>query len=298
MEALFKMGFLEKSNSVNSSEHKRQRTKNILALLIVCCLISIFILIQNNCLTVSYYEYNSDYVNETINIVQLSDLHGKNFGTNQSKLIDEVEKLSPDLIFFTGDLIDANRYDDTYSLILMEGLANIAPVYYVTGNHEYGSGNIEYLEAQLKKNGINILSNRNEQIVVNGNSINLIGIGDPTFIKSSYSNSEVVDALLSEILVSSGSLNILLTHRPELLDIYSGHSIDLVFSGHAHGGQFRMPLVGGLYAPNQGFLPKYSSGVHSLDKTAMIVNRGLGNSTVPLRLFNRPEIVSLIISPN
>ncbi len=256
---------------------------------------------QNNSLVTTEYNFSSDNIPESFHgykIVQLSDLHSKSFGDHQSKLVETVENESPDLILFTGDLVDSKRYDEENSLMLMEKLVEIAPVYFVTGNHEWWSRKYDSLEVELKNIGVRVLRNTVEEISNGKDKIQIIGIDDPAKASGYYTEQEIVEELIlnsiQQVEVDNG-FEILLSHRPELLSLYSQFQIDMVFSGHAHGGQFGIPMIGGLVAPNQGLFPEYYSGKYILEDTTMIVNRGLGNSIIPLRLFNRPEIVVLTL---
>lgn len=201
-----------------------------------------------------------------------------------------VEK--PDLIVFTGDLIDSRRYNEKPSLTLIEQLVDLAPVYYVTGNHEWKSGKYEALEEKLKKLGVHILKNETITITNGSDEIYITGLDDPTF-SNENSESEIMEQFLTEAARNfhPNQFHILLSHRPELFPLYAEYGFDLVFSGHAHGGQFRLPFIGGLVAPNQGLFPKYTADDHHIGQTTMIVSRGLGNSIIPVRIFNRPEIV-------
>ena len=276
---------------------KKKTIKRWLFLLIGLALLLYFFHFQNNSIVTSEYTISSDKVPHNFNgfkIVQLSDLHSKSFGNDQSDLVNKVKKSQADLILFTGDLVDSNRYNEESSLILMEKLVEIAPVYYVTGNHEWWSGQFNTLEDQLKNIGVHVMRNTSEEITIETDSIQIIGMDDPANGKESDGErSKIEENIVKSIekIKEEDDFQILLSHRPELLSLYSEYEFDVVFSGHAHGGQFRLPFVGGLIAPDQGLFPKYTSGTYKLDNTTMIVNRGLGNSIIPLRIFNTPEIV-------
>jgi uncharacterized protein len=276
---------------------KKKSKKRWFYYLLGLVLLIYFFYFENNSIETTEYNYSSKKIPKSFNgykIVQLSDLHSKSFGDNQNVLINKVEKAKPDLIVFTGDLVDSKRYNERNSLLLMEKLVKIAPVYYVTGNHEWWSGRFNSLEVKIKNTGVHVMRNTVAELK-NGNSrIHLLGIDDPAKIKDSYTEQSITEEALRNISKKAeddGNINILLSHRPELISLYSKFKIDLVFSGHAHGGQFRIPFVGGLIAPDQGLFPKYTSGKYMKENTTMIVNRGLGNSIIPIRVFNRPEIV-------
>lgn len=265
-------------------------------------LLVLFIYWQNNGIGTTVIKFTNPKIHEGIHgftIVQISDLHNKSFGKEQLRLLKKIEKKAPDIIVVTGDLIDSSQTNISVSMTFIRGALKIAPVYYVTGNHESWSGIYPELSNQLAEAGVMIMDNNNVQIKESGNVIELIGLADPAFNQANNikaANRLIFREQLSKLTEKTGdSLTILLSHRPEYFDVYAESSIDLVFSGHAHGGQFRLPFVGGLVAPDQGFFPKLTSGSHTLDGTTMIVSRGLGNSIIPLRLFNRPELIVVIL---
>ncbi|WP_046175691.1 metallophosphoesterase [Domibacillus indicus] len=250
-------------------------------------MVLVFSYVQNSVLSITAISIKSADIPAEFDgyrIVQLSDLHSKRFGSRQQRLAEKVKAEQPDVIFFTGDLIDRRKNDEEAGYQLMEEMVKIAPVYFVTGNHEWQV--FVEKEQRLRELGVTVL--RNESVTLQrGNSrISLIGIDDPLM-------TEPDDALFMarQTLENPGQYTILLSHRPELFAFYAEQGIDLTFTGHAHGGQIRIPFVGGLYAPGQGFFPKYTGGSHAIGESTMIVNRGLGNSGVPQRIFNRPEIV-------
>ncbi|MDQ0233242.1 metallophosphoesterase [Metabacillus malikii] len=281
---------------------KTKNKKKWLYVLIGIALLIFFCHFQNNSIVISEYTIGSDKIPESFDkykIVQLSDLHSKSFGNDQSKLVKKVSKIEPDSIVFTGDLIDSDRYDEKSSLVLMERLVQIAPVYYVTGNHEWWSGNFDTLQDKLTGIGVQVMRNTTEEITIGTDQIIMIGIDDPAYLGESYEERDKTEENIKHSIGENegeDNFQILLSHRPELFSLYDEYGFDLVFSGHAHGGQFRIPYLGGLIAPNQGFFPKYTSGMHKSDRTTMIVNRGLGNSIIPIRVFNRPEIVVVTLS--
>jgi len=254
--------------------------------------IILFCVWQNNDLTVTRYDISSEKLSQDFDgyrIVQISDLHNKRFGSNQKRLLSTIEKEAPDMIVVTGDLLDSNRTDIPIAMEFIEGAVNLAPVYYVTGNHE------NWLEASVKKElieklkqaGVTVLENERVEIVSGDASFGLIGLrnenlGDNTLKQLMADEENEVEAELFELL---------LAHEPQYLEHYALASVDLVLSGHAHGGQFRIPFVGGVVAPDQGIFPEYTSGSHTSGETTMIISRGLGNSIIPVRIFNRPEIV-------
>lgn len=255
-----------------------------------------FCIWQNNSIVIK----NSKYINAKIpnsfkdfTIAHVSDLHNKEFGKNQVKLLNKLKSVSPDIIVITGDLIDRRKFDLDIAITFIKGAVEIAPVYYVPGNHEAWSGKYASIKEKLMANGVIVLDNTAFELKKGDDSIQILGLSDPDFLTSDYldgtDNREILKQL--KIWSSSESFKILLSHRPELFNLYFENNMDLIFTGHAHGGQFRIPGIGGLVAPDQGFFPKYASGSYNKGMSTMFVSRGLGNSIIPIRIFNRPEIV-------
>ncbi len=247
----------------------------------------------NNSLTVSRYTVVNGKIPESFDgfkIVQLSDVHNKDFG---GRLSEKVKSLSPDIIAVTGDLIDSRRTDISVAEKLIEELKSIAPIYYITGNHESRIENYPELREMLEKHGVEVLDGKTVEIERGGEKITVTGIDDTTTFGSAVlgENQILFTRKLGELAQNRGGFGILLSHRPELIDIYAEHGFDLAFTGHAHGGQIRLPFVGGVLTPNQGFFPEYDAGEFRKDSLTMIVSRGLGNSLFPFRIGNRPDIV-------
>ena len=225
-------------------------------------------------------------------IAQVSDLHNAEFGDGNQRLLDMLREAEPDMIAITGDLIDSRKTNIAVALAFAEEAVRIAPCYYVSGNHEARVPEYRELKAGLEAAGVTVLDDARVEIEISGKSITIIGVNDPSFLADYLtSDAAVMDRKLSELSSEDASFTILLSHRPELFDTYAAHEMDLVLTGHAHGGQFRLPLIGGLIAPNQGLFPKYDDGLYSEGNTNMIVSRGLGNSIIPFRFNNRPEVV-------
>ena len=227
-------------------------------------------------------------------IAQVSDLHNAEFGKNNAELLKLLSESKPDIIVITGDLIDANHTDVGIALGFAQESVRIAPTYYVTGNHEVASQQYDTLKAGLEEAGIIVLEDEAISLEQGGETISLIGLADPDFTVKGDMFGEtpaMVSAKLKNLNDGEGKYTIMLSHRPELFETYVNCGIDLVFAGHAHGGQFRLPFIGGVIAPNQGLFPKYDAGLYTDGGTNMVVSRGIGNSIIPLRFNNRPEIV-------
>ena len=264
---------------------------------VICLiLIAIWIVRGNNQIKLTEYIITSTKVPESFTcfeIAQISDLHNAELGEENSKLLELLSEVEPHIIVLTGDLIDSRHTDIEIALDFAGKAAQIAPVYYVSGNHEARVPVYEELNMGLTEAGVTVLENQKVQITRNGESITLMGIQDPSF-RTDYlfGDAESISRqAISELQNESEDFTVLLSHRPELFELYVDTGVDLVFSGHAHGGQFRLPFIGGLVAPNQGFFPKYDAGLFKKENTTMIVSRGLGNSIIPFRINNSPEIV-------
>ncbi len=227
-------------------------------------------------------------------IAQVSDLHNAEFGKNNAELLKLLSESRPDIIVITGDLIDANHTDVGIALGFAQESVRIAPTYYVTGNHEAASQQYDTLKAGLEEAGVIVLEDEAISLERGGETISLIGLADPDFTVKGEMFGEapvMVSAKLKNLNDGEGKYTIMLSHRSELFETYVNCGIDLVFAGHAHGGQFRLPFIGGVIAPNQGLFPKYDAGLYTDGGTNMVVSRGIGNSIIPLRFNNRPEIV-------
>ena len=228
-------------------------------------------------------------------IVQISDLHNARFGKDQEKLAALLKAAQPDLIAITGDLIDKRRPGMQNVLRFVERAVAIAPVFYVTGNHEAKSKEFPLLKEALGRLGVTLLLDRTVSIERGGAQIALAGLSDARFVTADKTKFAAVSAEKLSAFLPKEGFTLLLAHRPELFAVYRAAGADLTLCGHAHGGQFRLPLVGGLIAPNQGLFPKYTAGLYREEGKCMIVSRGLGNSSIPIRLNNRPEVVKAVL---
>ena len=227
-------------------------------------------------------------------IAQISDLHNAEFGTGNERLLTRLKEAKPDIIVITGDMIDSRRTDVEKALNFADGAVEIAPTYYVTGNHEQRVGDaFAQLSEGLTGLGVHVLRGEGEILWRDGASITLLGVDDPSFYAMELPGISAEGQMLTDMLdlCRESGYTVLLAHRPELVETYAQAGVELVFSGHAHGGQVRLPFVGGLVAPGQGLFPQYDGGLYTIGNTNLVVSRGLGNSIIPLRVNNRPEIV-------
>ncbi|MGN1103663.1 MAG: metallophosphoesterase [Candidatus Coproplasma sp.] len=251
--------------------------------------VALFIYLSNNLLHTSVYEVESPKIENAVKIVHLSDLHGKAFGKGNYKLLEKIKAHSPDLITITGDIIHKYRDRDIkVALELVEELVKIAPVYYVSGNHEMRNKRYRVLKERIALAGACVPEGK--AISVNG--ITLCGVNCADIKGGKFFH--ILDGNGGD-----GSFKLLLAHLPQYIQKYALAGFDCVLCGHAHGGQWRIPFTNiGIFAPGQGLFPKYNSGVYTCGDMKEIVSRGLGNSQCPIRLFNRPEIVVVELKGN
>lgn len=234
----------------------------------------------------NHFIIETNEIKEDYKIVQLSDFHNEKNKWLHKQIVEIIKEENPNIIVITGDLIDID--DAKYAETLIREIHDLAPIYYVPGNHEYLFGGYEELRRILLDNKVNILENKTIKL---DNNIVIHGVKDPIF-GMPRDEEEVIKEYLDSFNLKKKEYNILLSHRPEYFDIYTDYNIDLVFTGHAHGGQFRIPLLGPIFSPNQGLFPKYAMGMHIDKDTRMIVSRGLGNSMQAIiRVNNRPELI-------
>jgi hypothetical protein len=260
-----------------------------IAIIVVGCAVLVgaicaFVWFSNNAFTVQNYTVKSAKApKEGVKIVHLSDLHGKSFGKNNAKLISAIKAQNADYIVFTGDIIHLYRQRDiSVALSLVRELAQIAPFIYVSGNHEMRNKNYSRLSKQIAECGGIVLDNSSLQM----DGLTVVGL-NCAFLRNDK---------IYEVTPDTQNFKLLLAHEPQYLKKYASAGYDLVLSGHAHGGQWRIPFTKvGIYSPGQGLFPKLISGEHTCGNTKMIISRGLGNSECPLRLFNRPEVLVITI---
>ena len=276
-----------------------RRKRNIILTTVLCVIIlAAWTIWGNTALMVNTVIISSSRIPAAFSgfgIAQVSDLHNAEFGENNAKLLKLLSESKPDIIVITGDFIDASHTDVGIALGFAQESVKIAPTYFVAGNHEASSPQYDTLKSGLEAAGVIVLEDEAVSLERNGESIALMGLADPDFTVKGDMFGEV-PAMVSTKLENlndgeGGGYTILLSHRPELFETYVGSGIDLVFAGHAHGGQFRLPFIGGVVAPNQGLFPEYDAGLYTDGSTNMVVSRGIGNSIIPLRFNNRPEIV-------
>ena len=282
---------------------KKRKFRSLAVAAAVLLALIIWIAWGNSALELNTYTINSPLLPDGFDgfrIAHVSDLHNTEIGKDNKKLLAMLQDAEPDIIAITGDLIDSRNTDVEVALQFIREAVKIAPCYYVTGNHESRISEYSVLKAGMETAGVVILEDARTEISLGGETITLIGVNDPSFRTNDLSGDSVtvMDAKLTQVHGDDNEFTILLSHRPELFDTYVKNNIDLVLSGHAHGGQFRLPFIGGLVAPHQGMFPQYDAGLYTEGNTNMIVSRGVGNSIFPFRINNRPEVLLIELQVN
>ena len=275
------------------------RNKRIIAMAIAfIALVALIATMFYNGLTVKHYRVHTDKfeAGDSLRIVLVADLHSHIYGHGQGDLISVIEGQSPDIIVLAGDIADDVAPFDGAKL-LVSGIADIAPVFYVSGNHEYWSGDIENIKETIRALGVAVLEDEYKEIEISGIALVVAGADDPEWVHyEDKAGLKPMDESFKE-LAHKGQFKILVAHRPELIETYKGYSFDLVLSGHTHGGVVRIPLLSnGLFAAHQGWFPKYVGGVYKHDGLTHIVSRGVSFNPKTPRIFNPPEVSVIDVS--
>lgn len=291
--------------NVNGKMDARKYRRTMIVLIVIAALLVVFAAIclwgawENTAVQLHHITVKDEKLPQAFDgytFAHISDLHNTQFGEDQARLIELVKESKADAVVVTGDVIDKRRPGMEHALDFFSRAVRLAPVYYVTGNHEAASKEYAALREQIEAMGVTVLDDRAVVIGRDGAFLTLAGVNDPMFTTAeAEKNAQVMRGKLEETLKGADGYTALLSHRPELFSVYREAGVDLALAGHAHGGQFRFPWGGGLIAPNQGLFPKYTQGLYEEEGGKMIVSRGLGNSSVPIRLFNRPEVVAVTL---
>ena len=283
---------------------KKLRTVVWLVLWLIAVIIIVVINYYNRHLIITNYKINDPRWPAALNswrLVQLSDIHNQaTEGPGNNQIISSVQKLQPDIITITGDLFDGDRTNIPNNLQLVKELTSIAPVYMVLGNHEFANDDYIKLIQLVEEAGAQVM--RNELVTINdpGAPITIIGLDDPAAWgwPLSYKAQEQLTAkTLNKIMAlpefNSTSPRLILAHRPELWPQYLLADPLVILSGHTHGDQIRLPLIGAIYVPNQPLLAQYDEGIFTKANSYLIISRGLGNSFINCRFDNYPQIVTI-----
>lgn len=276
-----------------------KKKKKIIVIAVVAVLLFslvVWIAWSNTALELNTFSVSSDNLADAFDgyrIAHISDLHNAEMGNDNEKLLSMLKDAMPDIIAITGDIIDSRHTDIEIALQFAQEAIKIAPCYFVTGNHEAMAPEYDELKQGLTELGVVVLENERVEITQSGETLTLLGVEDPSFQTDClFDDAETVMKIqIQELTNEDNTYTVLLSHRPELFDVYCNSNVDLVLCGHAHGGQFRLPFAGGLAAPNQGLFPEYDAGLYTEKNTNMIVSRGIGNSIIPFRFNNRPEVI-------
>lgn len=271
---------------------KKKTVKSIVTAAVVVPAVLIGVAGLSCKLNVVHYELQSDKILKPVRIVLIADLHGSMFGYDQADLINAVKEQTPDLIIYSGDILVDNM-PNISPVMLLSGLKGLCPAYAVAGNHEVRTGNKTLCKNLFGDYGVVMLEGISKTIIINDQTIELCGLEDPMIGVEEFSGQ-----LKYFTQYKPEHFAVLISHHAELVESYKKMDFDLVLSGHAHGGQWRIPgLLNGLYAPEQGFFPKYTGGVYTYNNTTQIVSRGLVKFYMLPRFFNPPELVVLDIMP-
>jgi len=291
-----------KNNKLKKTKSTKRRPGKITIALAIIVLVAAALFIDSNTRIVTT-EYELYYPNlpdafDGYRIVVLSDMHGAEYGKNNERLITKIEAAQPDIIAITGDLIDrfqAKKPVEKQIEIaetLLKSIMPIAPVYYITGNHEWDSGALWELFTMLEEQGVHILRNKYVRIHSGGESIILAGTDDPNGPADMKKPREFVEGIFES---EGNGFIVMLEHRNYNLNLYSELGVDLVLSGHAHGGMVRLPFTDGLIGPSLELFPTYTAGVYTKGDTNLLVSRGIGNHLGWTRFLNNPQITVAVL---
>lgn len=252
----------------------------------------------------AYYDTNFFKVNQvafetnkmpdrsSLMILQLSDIHNKVFGDENKKTLNKIENLNADIIVITGDLIDRKTDDFTDMFALVEELTSLNEnVYFISGNHEWGNPDTEAFFSGLEERNVIMLDNSHTTITLNNVTINLVGVGDSS---TEHDNLEIALEGLDP-----DHYTVLLSHTPDTSNSFIESPVDLALSGHTHGGQVRLPFIGSIVAPDQGFFPTFDKGIFNRgDGKYLYIDSGLGTSILPIRFLNQSQMSMITVQGN
>ena len=274
----------------------------IIVFLIIFVLMLIELYIDANCIQTTHFEVASEKIPASFDgykILQLSDLHSKEFGKDNKNLLKKIDEADPDIIVLTGDFVTANESDFTVFFNLVDKISPKYEVYYITGNHEQAMKGAFKKEifGYLSNKGVKFLSNKSVSLTKNSETIDLYGLCYESAYYSDRRSNVYTEEMMTKSLGEADltKFNLLLTHSPTNFEIYKSWGADLILSGHVHGGMIRVPFVGAVFSPDEGFMPKYSAGKYRLEDSILIVSRGLGRGSRGFRLFNRPNLVEITL---
>lgn len=279
--------------------HKTRKLKFMAGIPAIIALQTLFMVFGlNHSLDVRHLAVESGKVGGNMRLALVTDFHSCWYGDGQRGLIDAIDRENPDAVLLCGDIFDDDLPPGN-TMELLSGIAGRYPCYYVTGNHELWSGKADELKEAIAAYGIAVLEGTTEGLEIRGETISISGVDDPDTDRYPSSSPPYAQQLSRLSEGAGGGFRLLLSHRPDRIHEYLPLGFDLVVSGHAHGGQWRIPFIleNGLLAPNQGFFPKYTNGAYAFGDTTLIVSRGLAReSTILPRIFNRPELIIITVT--
>lgn len=281
--------FFARGDFTQANKHRYLKLPVLILLILLVCIAD-----SKYRLSCSSYTVTSERLPHSFDgyrIVQLSDLHMREFGKDNCRLVKKVAALKPDCIALTGDYIEQEK-DISITSKLIQQLITIAPVYFVSGNHDWASGAIRPLKKAVSNNGGIYLSNTYLSLTKNGESIILVGVEDPNSLADMIKPDELLEKVNQKY---PNSFVLLLAHRNDYVRLYPKLPCDLILTGHGHGGVVRLPFVGGVFSHDGTLFPEYDAGIFQCNRYSMIVSRGLGPSPPLPRLFNPPEIVAVTL---
>lgn len=288
----------KRNNPKETGKKNRVKSKLKTIITIVLVVLVIFGCLTNynlnNQLRPVFYQVQSSKVVDNVRIVAVSDMHLKEFGENNTRLVEKIASYHPDIIAIVGDMNIDDNPDYAPVINLCARLNEVAPLYYSLGNHEFEAMlfNDSQIYYDLKALGVKVLNNEKETIDVGLSTIDVIGLTQGP--KQFYEHAE---KFFDEAMSEDDNFKLVLTHYPENFQgVIEEYPIDLAISGHAHGGQIRLPYIGGLYSSDQGFLPKLCDGYHEIENSKLIITKGLGRSGIMPRVNNAPEITIIDVN--
>ena len=278
---------------------RKQKRVSIVFLVLVVLLVA-RLYVDNNLIQTTNVEVVSEKIPDSFDgykIVQLSDLHSRSLGKDNSHLIQAIQDIKPDIIVLTGDMVTGNDKDFSVFFNLVEEISKEYPIYFIPGNHEIALKNNSKQEFQdlFEETGVVFLDNYKIELESSdGEIINLYGLWYPNL---HYDKDPLTIELIEQYIgvADTSKYNILLTHQPRYFELYEEWGADLTMSGHIHGGMVRLPYFGSVFSPDEGLFPKYADGEYHLNESVLVVSRGLGIGTRGFRVFNRPDLVLITL---
>ena len=279
----------------------KSRKGIIILVILILFVVFLFLKVFDRRINTVHYDIENSRIQEDIKIVYISDLHSTDFGENQRKVIEKLEREEPDLVLLGGDIFD--DIEPSHKAVeLLDQLKGKYKTYFVSGNHEFNTGRVKEIKEMVREKGIHVLEGETLALEIKNTKIDLSGTDDNLVGESRYKE-QLKNAAEQR---REEAFSILLTHQPKNIDLFREYHYDLILAGHNHGGQVRIPfLVDGLFSREERFFPKYSGGEYDLEGSKLIIGRGLNRKTYKIRqkypvprIFNPPELVVIHLKPD